>query len=228
MSRYQGKPGMNHSVALQNDTSQSPHQSGHEKKHPNSLIPSSTKPYRHMDYSKGTPEHDLHQMPFPMPPIPDLNNSVLENETPVMQTDLEKYAEMQSFCMNRRARSTFTAYQLQRLEGAFKCAHYVDATTRSKLAEELNLSDSIILVGTRKDIPSCCLLFNLYCLETVVLIDGSFVISSCGACMLVRCRYRLLICLLTYSTIGPSLYFAIPSSLHFISFSGWFPTPPLS
>lgn len=94
-----------------------------------------------------SPEKDPQTFQFPE------MNSVPENETAV-SADIDKYdkyMEAQNFCMNRRARSTFTAYQLQRLENAFKCNHYVDAAMRSKLAEELNLSDSIILVR------ACCL-----------------------------------------------------------------------
>lgn len=111
-------------------------QSGEKTK---SAVPFMSKPYKQLDYCKMSPEKDLQSFQFPE------MNSVPENETAV-SADLDKYMEAQNFCMNRRARSTFTAYQLQRLENAFKCNHYVDAATRSKLAEELNLSDSIILV----------------------------------------------------------------------------------
>lgn len=104
-----------------------------------SVVPFMSKPYKQLDYCKMSPEKDLQTFQFPE------MNSVPENETAV-SADIDKYMEAQNFCMNRRARSTFTAYQLQRLENAFRCNHYVDAAARSKLAEELNLSDSIILV----------------------------------------------------------------------------------
>jgi hypothetical protein len=49
-------------------------------------------------------------------------------------------------CPFRRSRSSFTRYQLNRLEAEFKKSHYLPTEARMQLVQELNLQEGIITV----------------------------------------------------------------------------------